>query len=190
MYASFVCHHVICLLLILSCMEHVLAVDGYMCHIMGQVAVSLGCVPNQADTWLCQPHLILPTDFLAKPETPLPHILTTFHASPPRPSMNSVASKRLFQEYKQLTLTPPEGITAGPVNEDDLFHWEALIQGPEGTPYEGGIFPAELKFPKDYPLMPPTMKFTCDIWHPNGTPSSTFHSHNLRCNTEFYPSLP
>jgi len=82
--------------------------------------------------------------------------------------MNSVASKRLFQEYKQLTQTPPEGITAGPVNEDDLFLWEAMIQGPEDTPYEGGIFPAELKFPKDYPLMPPTMKFTCDIWHPNG----------------------
>lgn len=82
--------------------------------------------------------------------------------------MNSVASKRLFQEYKQLTVSPPDGITAGPVNEDDLFQWEALIQGPEGTPYEGGVFPAELKFPKDYPLMPPTMKFSCDIWHPNG----------------------
>jgi hypothetical protein len=83
-------------------------------------------------------------------------------------NMNSVASKRLFQEYKHLTTDPPEGITAGPVNEDDLFLWEAMIQGPEGTPYEGGVFPAELKFPKDYPLMPPTMKFQCDIWHPNG----------------------
>lgn len=83
--------------------------------------------------------------------------------------MNSVASKRLFQEYKALTVDPPEGITAGPVNEDDLFVWEAIIQGPEGTPFEGGVFPAELKFPKDYPLMPPTMKFTCDLWHPNGT---------------------
>jgi ubiquitin-conjugating enzyme E2 G2 len=80
----------------------------------------------------------------------------------------SVASKRLFQEYKHLTQDPPDGITAGPVEEDDLFVWEALIEGPEGTPYEGGIFPAELKFPKDYPLMPPTMKFLSDIWHPNG----------------------
>ena len=88
--------------------------------------------------------------------------------------MNSVASKRLFQEYKHLTQDPPDGITAGPVSEDDLFLWEALIQGPEGTPYEGGIFPAEIKFPKDYPLMPPVMKFTTDIWHPNGmAPSCT-----------------
>ena len=83
-------------------------------------------------------------------------------------AMTSVASKRLFSEYKSLSMDPPEGITAGPINEDDLFLWEALIQGPEGTPFEGGIFPAELKFPRDYPLMPPTMKFTCDMWHPNG----------------------
>jgi len=81
---------------------------------------------------------------------------------------SSVASKRLFQEYKSLLTNPPDGITAGPVSEDDLFVWEALIQGPEGTPFEGGIFPAELKFPKDYPLNPPKMKFLGEIWHPNG----------------------
>lgn len=61
---------------------------------------------------------------------------------------STVAQKRLFQEYRLLTQDPPEGITAGPVNEDDMFVWEALIQGPEDTPFEGGIFPAELKFPK------------------------------------------
>lgn len=82
---------------------------------------------------------------------------------------STVASKRLFTEYKSLTSSPPEGITAGPVSEDDLFLWEALIQGPEGTPYEGGIFPAELKFPRDYPLSPPSMRFEGGVWHPNGT---------------------
>jgi ubiquitin-conjugating enzyme E2 G2 len=82
--------------------------------------------------------------------------------------MSAVASRRLQTEYKNLTNDSPEGITAGPVNEDDMFVWEALIQGPEGTPFEGGIFPAELKFPRDYPLAPPTMRFTCDMWHPNG----------------------
>lgn len=88
--------------------------------------------------------------------------------------MTSVASKRLFTEYKTISQDPPEGITAGPVNEDDMFTWEALVQGPEGTPFEGGIFPAELKFPRDYPLAPPTMRFTCDIWHPNGKSVSTW----------------
>jgi len=83
-------------------------------------------------------------------------------------STTSVAAKRLFTEYRALANDPPEGITAGPISEDDMFVWEALIQGPEGTPFEGGVFPAELKFPKDYPLAPPTMKFTCKMWHPNG----------------------
>jgi ubiquitin-conjugating enzyme E2 G2 len=80
----------------------------------------------------------------------------------------STAHRRLLQEYRALTNAPPEGITAGPVSEDDLFHWECLIQGPEETPFEGGVFPAELKFPKDYPLAPPSMKFLVDMWHPNG----------------------
>lgn len=82
----------------------------------------------------------------------------------------SIAQKRLFHEYKNLSTNPPEGITAGPVSEDDMFYWEALIQGPEGTPFEGGVFAAELKFSKDYPLSPPTMKFVGGgVWHPNGT---------------------
>ena len=86
----------------------------------------------------------------------------------------STAHRRLLQEYRALTNNPPEGITAGPVSEDDLLHWEAWIQGPEGTPFEGGIFPAELRFPKDYPLAPPTMKFLGEIWHPNGTSRPLF----------------
>jgi hypothetical protein len=93
-------------------------------------------------------------------------------SQPPIMSHTSVASKRLFQEYKALLSAPPDGITAGPVNEDDLFVWEALIQGPEGTPFEGGIFPAELKFPKDYPLNPPKMKFLGEIWY--ASPATSF----------------
>ncbi|KAF3407047.1 Ubiquitin-conjugating enzyme E2-18 kDa [Talaromyces pinophilus] len=86
---------------------------------------------------------------------------------------SNVAQKRLFHEYKNLSTNPPEGITAGPITEDDMFHWEALIQGPEGTPFEGGVFAAELKFPKDYPLSPPTMKFLGGVWHPNVYPNGT-----------------
>jgi ubiquitin-conjugating enzyme E2 G2 len=94
----------------------------------------------------------------------------------------STAHRRLLQEYRALTNNPPEGITAGPVSEDDLLHWEALIQGPEGTPFEGGVFPAELRFPKDYPLAPPTMKFLGEIWHPNGT--------SVLCNFPLPAHLP
>ncbi|MEQ2179518.1 Ubiquitin-conjugating enzyme E2 G2, partial [Goodea atripinnis] len=41
------------------------------------------------------------------------------------------------------------------------------LLGPEDTCFEGGVFPAVLSFPSDYPLSPPKMRFTCDMFHPN-----------------------
>jgi len=79
----------------------------------------------------------------------------------------STTLKSLMTEYKELKLNAPEGIIAGPISETDFFKREALISGPEKTPYEGGIFPAILTFPNDYPLSPTDMEFTCEILHPN-----------------------
>jgi len=81
--------------------------------------------------------------------------------------MAGSALRRLMAEYKQLTLNPPEGIVAGPINEENFFEWEALIVGPDGTCFEGGVFPAKLTFPTDYPLSPPKMQFMCEMFHPN-----------------------
>ncbi|KAF7255243.1 hypothetical protein EG68_08082 [Paragonimus skrjabini miyazakii] len=67
----------------------------------------------------------------------------------------------------ELTVNPPEGIVAGPVDEKNFFEWEALIAGPEGTPFEGGVFAARLSFPTDYPLSPPKMQFVSELFHPN-----------------------
>lgn len=81
--------------------------------------------------------------------------------------MAGAALRRLMAEYKYLNKDPPDGIAAGPINEENFFEWEAVILGPEGTPYEGGVFCAKLKFPTDYPLSPPKMQFTSEIFHPN-----------------------
>lgn len=40
-----------------------------------------------------------------------------------------------MKEYKDLTNDEDACFTAGPVREDDFFEWEALITGPEGTPF-------------------------------------------------------
>lgn len=53
------------------------------------------------------------------------------------------------------------------MNENDLFEWEALIEGPPNTPYDGGLFAAKIRFPQDYPMSPPVMTFTTPMWHPN-----------------------
>ena len=48
-----------------------------------------------------------------------------------------------------------------------LRHWTGKIYGPKATPYEGGTFYIDIKFPDDYPFQPPKMKFDTKIWHPN-----------------------
>ena len=63
----------------------------------------------------------------------------------------STAQRRLMSEYKSLIQDTPEGISAGPIDEDNFFEWECLIQGPEDTPYDGGLFAATLSFPAYYP---------------------------------------
>jgi len=92
--------------------------------------------------------------------------------------MASVPLKRLLQEYRQLTNNPPEGILAAPISDDDIFTWKAAVMGPKDTPYDGGLFLAELKFPRDYPLNPPKMRFTSSMWHPNSMLSCTAQDSN------------
>lgn len=59
------------------------------------------------------------------------------------------------------------GASIGLVDDNDLFKWSVIFEGPEETLYEGGYFKAELKFPDDYPNNPPEMKFVSKMWHPN-----------------------
>ncbi|AET39611.1 E2 ubiquitin-conjugating protein UBC7 Ecym_4578 [Eremothecium cymbalariae DBVPG len=85
--------------------------------------------------------------------------------------MSKTAQKRLMKEMQQLLKDCPEGIVAGPVNEENMFLWDCLIAGPPDSPYEGGIFNARLQFPTDYPLSPPKLTFTPSILHPNVYPN-------------------
>ena len=42
-----------------------------------------------------------------------------------------------------------------------------FAQGPEGTPFEGGIFELALTVPESYPLAAPIVRFKTRIFHPN-----------------------
>lgn len=82
--------------------------------------------------------------------------------------MNSTAQRRLAKEFQHISQTAGvEGVLAAPVGDDDLFNWRCAIRGPSDTPYEDGVYEGVLKFPKDYPLSPPSMRFTSEMWHPN-----------------------
>ena len=46
--------------------------------------------------------------------------------------------------------------------------WNALIFGPQETPFEDGTFKLKLVFTEEYPNRPPNVKFVSDMFHPNG----------------------
>ncbi|KAK2948396.1 putative Ubiquitin-conjugating enzyme E2 G2 [Blattamonas nauphoetae] len=79
----------------------------------------------------------------------------------------ALSQKRLMHEYKELSKNPVPGIAAAPINEKNLYEWEAYIRGPTETPFQNGVFRATLSFPRDYPMSPPKMKFTSKLFHPN-----------------------
>ena len=75
--------------------------------------------------------------------------------------------KRLQKELKELQLQPPENCSAGLISPSDLFNWHATIVGPQGSPYEGGVFKLHIALQSDYPFRSPHIKFMTKIYHCN-----------------------
>ena len=81
--------------------------------------------------------------------------------------MSQILLKRLKNEYNDIKNNPVSNCSAGPIKEDDLTKWHATIIGPEGTPYENGIFNIKIEFTPEYPFKPPKIYFTTPIYHCN-----------------------
>lgn len=75
--------------------------------------------------------------------------------------------RRILKELQDLNKENGSNITASPVDEDNIFKWTATISGPEGSPYEEGIFRLEVNLPENYPIRPPQISFKTKIYHPN-----------------------
>jgi|GEM_PF-999947 len=50
---------------------------------------------------------------------------------------------------------------------DDMYHWKAVVYGPEGSLYEGYEFDVDIKLSDSYPNSPPSVIFITPIEHVN-----------------------
>lgn len=94
--------------------------------------------------------------------------------------------KRLQKELIDMQKDDTPNLSAGPVN-DNLFEWEAVILGPIGTPYEGGVFNLNISIPSNYPFKPPNVIFKTKIYHPNINSSGSICLDILK--TQWSPAL-
>ena len=62
--------------------------------------------------------------------------------------------KVVARQVQALAQDKMEGINLL-VNDDDMTDIQAVIEGPPGTPYQGGQFRVKLALSKDYPASPP-----------------------------------
>jgi hypothetical protein len=79
-------------------------------------------------------------------------------------------NNRLMKEYREVSRgsakRDPE-ISLSLENDNSLLRWRGVLQGPPGTPYEGGRFELKIVCTSTYPLTPPKVQFVTNVFHPN-----------------------
>ncbi|KAI6000822.1 ubiquitin-conjugating enzyme [Pisolithus albus] len=67
---------------------------------------------------------------------------------------------------KRIIKTPHRAYRPAP-HEDNLRYFDVTIEGPDGSPFQNGVFRLELFLPEEYPMAPPKVRFLTKIYHPN-----------------------
>eukprot|EP00501_MAST-03F_sp_TOSAG23-6_P000660 GSMAST32.ASY1.ANO1.685.1 assembled CDS len=76
----------------------------------------------------------------------------------------------MSKELRRLAREPPPGVKYLPEYKDsgdNIAEVFAELNGPSGTPFEGGTFVVKLLIGPDYPSTPPKGHFLTKIYHPN-----------------------
>jgi len=75
-------------------------------------------------------------------------------------------SRRIVKEISRLNKEPVAGISID-VNDENMRYIKVALEGPSGSPYEGGIFYLEMYLGDNYPMQPPKVRYLTKIYHPN-----------------------
>lgn len=74
--------------------------------------------------------------------------------------------KRIHREISDVKKEDLGAITLAPT-QDSLYRWKGTIPGPQGSPYEGGVFNVDIQLGADYP-------YVLFNVYPNGTQPRLF----------------
>lgn len=78
------------------------------------------------------------------------------------PLSQQASRGRLLKELKEAVKNQESGEDKDIqlfADERNILKWTAKIAGPQGTPYEGGLFSVSITVPEQYPLAPPKANF-------------------------------
>lgn len=82
---------------------------------------------------------------------------------------SKTAAAILSRQFKDLT-DPKKGIPSFHIelDDDNIFLWNiGIMVLNKDSMYHGGYFKGQMRFPSDFPFVPPTFRFTPAIYHPN-----------------------
>ncbi|CAF1532307.1 unnamed protein product [Rotaria magnacalcarata] len=76
---------------------------------------------------------------------------------------------RILKEIRDLEGGSAEtNLTIGPAQENpDPLHYQATMIGPNGSPFEDGIYVLDILFRENHPFSPPIIKCLTRTFHPN-----------------------
>ena len=106
----------------------------------------------------------------------------------------SLRSNRISQDFAALKKMLKTGdiVQLKPFDpkKKSIDHLAITIKGPNGTPYQNGLFRLEIKYPPEYPRKPPFLRMHTGIWHPNFWPKpSEYPGQRNICLSLIDPSL-
>ncbi len=81
----------------------------------------------------------------------------------PSDSTSTFGESRLRSEWRDFEDEEIDGISACPMNEDELYVWSGTILGPEESHFEGKLFFLTLAIPHNYPASPPTLTMSTSV---------------------------
>merc|ERR1712130_460406 len=76
-------------------------------------------------------------------------------------------TKRVMQELTSIASKRGAHPSIHVFPSDELYLWQVLLEGPDNTPYQGGVFVLYVNFPPKYPDVPPEVRFLTKIYHCN-----------------------